>query len=67
MKKPKYAKKDRMWAVEQAVRWPTVQYIQPQYSGALGSAQYTIHSGASGYYDADVIGRAEKLLKFIQD
>lgn len=50
----------RQWCVEQAIRWP--QVLQNPSPG-LGQ-QYQVYS-AGGYVDADVIGRAEKLLAWV--
>jgi len=63
-KKLKPTKKEKMWAVEQAVKWP-INY----YSGGSGfGANQTFTVGANyGHYDADVIGRAKKLLDFLND
>lgn len=45
----------RRWCIEHAIRWPTEHY---------GNAVYSQGGGIRG--DADVIGRAEKLLKWVK-
>jgi hypothetical protein len=48
----------RQWAIEQAVKWPQVA------TNADGLNSGMNYSGPA-YTDADVLGRAEKLLRFV--
>lgn len=53
----------RRWAVEQAVKWPQVLISS---AGSGSGAVWTSGPGTS-YVDADVIGRAEKLVTYVLD
>lgn len=48
----------RRWCIEQASRWPTER------EGGMGG----VYSGGGGYrmIEADLLGRAEKILKWVQ-
>jgi hypothetical protein len=50
----------RRWCIEQALRWPV--YEDRNYSGAAGGMQW---HGNTSRSEADIIGRAEKLLKWV--
>jgi hypothetical protein len=55
---PVESKELRKWAVEQAVKWPQITM-----GGGSMSQTYTgIH-----YVDADVIGRAKRLVAYVLD
>lgn len=51
----------RRWAVEQAVKWPQVM------TGSNHSSGASVWNSGPNYQDADVIGRAEKLVAYVLD
>jgi len=52
------------WCIEMAMRWPVIR-IEPRYGNGLGQAGGYLPNTPGGEFDADVIGRAQKILNWI--
>jgi hypothetical protein len=60
-KKSKPTEAEKKWAIEQAIKWPQIPMGYGA-GGAIGGL-----GGGLSWMDADVVGRAQKLLTFIKD
>lgn len=63
-KPKKHSPELKRWAIEQAMRWPQVHCATNYTAGGTG---HTMWIGGSQYADADIVGRAQKLLEFLKD